>query len=161
MALISIIIPVCNEVENIYLLRDELNIYCKEGYEIIFVDDGSTDATLLSITEIAAKDNRYKCVSLSRNFGHQNALMAGMEHASGEYIIIMDGDLQHPPALIPAMLEKLHAGYDLVITKRNKTANIGLLKRIFAAIFYAFINLISDTNIESYVADFKAFNRKV
>jgi glycosyltransferase involved in cell wall biosynthesis len=159
--LISIIIPVYNEAENIHPLKNELDIYCKEGYEIIFVNDGSTDATFASITDIAAKDDRYKCISLSRNFGHQNALMAGMEHTSGEYIIIMDGDLQHPPALIPVMLDKLIEGYDLVITKRNKTENISGIKKIFAAIFYAFINLISDTKIENNVADFKAFNRKI
>jgi glycosyltransferase involved in cell wall biosynthesis len=158
---ISIIIPLYNEEETITHLYNELNLYCKEGYEIIFVDDGSTDNTLLSLAEITEKDSRYKCISLSRNFGHQNALMAGMEHASGEYIILMDGDLQHPPELIPVLLKKLIEGYDLVITKRKKTENISGAKKIFAAIFYFFINLISDTKIESNVADFKAFNRKV
>lgn len=161
MKLISIIIPVYNEAENIHPLQHELEMYCKEGYEIIFIDDGSTDGTLHLIADIASKDKRYKCISLSRNFGHQNALMAGMKNASGEYIIIMDGDLQHPPALIPAMLDKLQQGYDLVITKRNTTENITGIKKVLAAIFYTFINTISDTKIENNAADFKAFNRKV
>jgi glycosyltransferase involved in cell wall biosynthesis len=159
--LISIIIPVYNEAENIHPLRHELDIYCREEYEVIFVDDGSTDVTLQMISDIALKDKRYKCISLSRNFGHQNALMAGMENAAGEYIIIMDGDLQHPPVLIPEMLDKLYQGYDLVFTKRNKTENITGIKKILTSIFYAFLNTISDTKIESNVADFKAFNRKV
>ena len=125
------------------------------------MDDGSTDNTFRQIETIALKDKQIKCISLSRNFGHQNALMAGMECATGEYIIIMDGDLQHPPALIPAMIEQLVAGFDLVATKRNKTANAGWLKNTTASIFYTFINAISDTRIEEGVADFKAFNRKV
>ncbi|MEO6722516.1 MAG: glycosyltransferase family 2 protein [Ferruginibacter sp.] len=161
MKTISIIIPVYNEEKNIQLLYNELSLYCDQGSEIIFVDDGSNDSTFAIIESISTKDNRCKCISLSRNFGHQNALMAGMEHASGEYIIIMDGDLQHPPKLITNMLEKLEEGVDLVITKRNKTENIGALKKLTAAIFYRFINSISETSIESNVADFKAFNRKV
>ena len=140
---------------------DQLQSVCKNDYEIIFVDDGSTDSTFRQIETIARKDRQIKCISLSRNFGHQNALMAGMECATGEYIIIMDGDLQHPPALIPAMIEQLVAGFDLVATKRNKTANAGWLKNTTASIFYTFINAISDTRIEEGVADFKAFNRKV
>lgn len=159
--MLSIIIPVFNEAESIPLLCDQLQSVCKNDYEIIFVDDGSTDNTFRQIETIALKDKQIKCISLSRNFGHQNALMAGMECAMGEYIIIMDGDLQHPPALIPAMIEQLVAGFDLVATKRNKTANADWLKNTTASIFYTFINAISDTRIEEGVADFKAFNRKV
>ena len=138
-----------------------MNIHVKEKFELIFVDDGSTDETLTAIRSFTAVSSQYKCISLSRNFGHQNALMAGMEHAAGDQIIIMDGDLQHPPSLIAAMLEKLEQGFDLVLTKRNKTDNIGWLKKMAATIFYKFINVISDTRIEPNVADFKAFNRKV
>ncbi len=159
--MLSIIIPVFNEAESIPALCDQLQSVCKNDYEIIFVDDGSTDNTLQQIQAIALIDKQVKCISLSRNFGHQNALMAGMEYATGEYIIIMDGDLQHPPALIPAMIEQLNAGFDLVATKRNKTANAGWLKNTTGSVFYSFINAISDTRIEEGVADFKAFNRKV
>jgi polyisoprenyl-phosphate glycosyltransferase len=159
--LLSIIIPVYNEAESIPALCKEINVYIKEPFEVIFVDDGSTDKTLDIIKTLTSASSRYKCISLSRNFGHQNALMAGMEHAAGNEIIIMDGDLQHPPSLINEMLEKLHLGFDLVLTKRNKTENIGRLKKMAGSAFYAFINLISDTKIEPNVADFKAFNRKV
>lgn len=161
MSLTSIIIPVYNESESIAALYQELCLYCTNEVEIILVDDGSKDTTLELITTIANKDKRIKCISLSRNFGHQNALMAGMDHARGEQIIIMDGDLQHPPALIPSMLSVLQNGADIVITKRNKTAEIGAGKKLLGKLFYTFINSISDTPIEANVADFKAFNRKV
>jgi glycosyltransferase involved in cell wall biosynthesis len=159
--LISIIIPVYNEAESIAPLQQELDLYCRDVYEIIFVDDGSTDATFSIIAAIAQKDTRYKCISLSRNFGHQNALMAGMERVSGEYIIIMDGDLQHPPSLVPVIIDKLNEGIDLVITRRNKTTDISRFKKLTATVFYTFINAISDTKIEANVADFKGFNKKV
>lgn len=161
MNLISIIIPVYNEEENIPLVCKETALFVKEPYELIFVDDGSTDRTLFAIEAEAISSNQIKCISLSRNFGHQNALMAGMQYASGDRIVIMDGDLQHPPSLIPALMNKLGEGYDLVQTRRRTTQNIGLGKKILAVIFYKFINAISDTRIEPNVADFKAFNRKV
>lgn len=134
---------------------------CRDFHELIFVDDGSNDHSFKTILELSEKDKRIKCISFSRNFGHQNALMAGMEKATGTRIIIMDGDGQHPPALLPELLNKLDAGADLVFTRRNKTAEISGIKRMMAAIFYHFINSISDTRIEQNAADFKAFNRKV
>lgn len=161
MALLSIIIPVYNEAENINPLYSELLHYCGNDYEIIFVDDGSSDTTFSLIEELSKKDNHCKCISLSRNFGHQNALMAGMENASGDIIVIMDGDLQHPPSLIPQMVDKINSGFDMVITKRKTTADIGFIKKITAAVFYKFINTISDVKMEPNVADFKAFNRKI
>ncbi|MEO6734373.1 MAG: glycosyltransferase [Ferruginibacter sp.] len=161
MNLISIIIPVYNEAENILFLVNELTTFCPYGHEVIFVDDGSSDNTLLVIEDILNTKKHYKCISLSRNFGHQNALMAGMEHAIGDRIIIMDGDLQHPPSLIPTMLDKLDKGFDLVLTRRKTTADTSTIKKIMGTAFYSFINTISDTKIEANVADFKAFNRKV
>jgi glycosyltransferase involved in cell wall biosynthesis len=159
--LLSIIIPVYNEEENIHLLCDELVLHCAGNYEVIFVNDGSADNTLAEIEKIINKNSCFKCLSLSRNFGHQNALMAGMAHATGQKIIIMDGDLQHPPSLIPLMVQQLDNRFDLVITRRNKTENIGPAKKIMGSIFYSFINIISDTKIEANVADFKAFNSNV
>jgi dolichol-phosphate mannosyltransferase len=161
LALLSIIIPVFNEAENINPLLDTLKVHCVVETEYIFVDDGSTDQTLEVIQALSVGNNQIKCISLSRNFGHQNALMAGMQHCKGNTIIIMDGDLQHPPSLIPQMLQKLQEGYDLVQTKRIATENIAAIKKIFGSLFYRFINFISDTRIEPNVADFKAFNRKV
>lgn len=161
MPLLSIIIPVCNEADNIQPLLVELNQYCTDKHEIIFVDDGSMDNTYQAIAEAADTNSHIKCISLSRNFGHQNALMAGMHYAKGTQVIIMDGDLQHPPSMIPLMLEQLAKGYDLVNTKRDSTENIGFVKKALASLFYRFINSISDTRIEPNVADFKAFNKKV
>lgn len=159
--LISIIIPVFNEAENIRAISEEIDLHVKEHYEILFIDDGSTDGTFYAIEEQSIRDHRIKCISFSRNFGHQNALMAGMQNATGDQIIIMDGDLQHPPSLLPKMLEQLSLGFDLVITKRNQNKDAGGMKYIGTNLFYRFINAISDTRIEANVADFKAFNKKV
>jgi len=159
--LLSIIIPVYNEADNIKPLCEEISHYVKTDYEIFFIDDGSTDGTFHAINEQSLRDHRVKCISFSRNFGHQNALMCGMEHANGEQIILMDGDLQHPPSVIPLLLSRLDEGYDLVNTRRNKTAEIGFIKKSLAGIFYAFINFISDVPVKPNVSDFKAFNRKV
>lgn len=161
MAFVSIILPVFDEEKNIVPFYDEIKKYLSATDELIFIDDGSTDNTFLEIQQLSNANNNIKCISLSRNFGHQNALMAGLQHAKGDYIITMDGDLQHPPALIPVMIEKLKEGYDIVITKRTKTNNTGALKIIFSKIFYRFINSISDTHIEPNASDFRAFNKKV
>lgn len=160
MQLVSIVIPVYNESDNIRLVCEEIDLFVKENYEIIFVDDGSIDGTYNAIEEQSIRDHRVKCISLSRNFGQQNALMAGMQSAAGEHVIIMDGDLQHPPSLIPGMLAQLENGFDLVLTKRNQNQGNGL-KKITSALFYKFINAVSETRIEPNVADFKAFNKKV
>src|SRR5690606_528273 len=123
---------VYNEAKNIPLLLNELNNYTDDSTEYIFVDDGSNDETLTIIEQEAPQNKRVKCISFSRNFGHQNALMAGMQHCSGNIIIIMDGDLQHPASLIPALLKKINEGYDLVQTKRIATKNISVGKNIFS-----------------------------
>lgn len=161
MPFVSVIIPVFDEEKNIGPLYNEIRKYLSSTNELIFVDDGSKDNTFLEIQQLSGTDNTIKCISLSRNFGHQNALMAGIEYANGDYIITIDGDLQHPPALIPAMIEKLNEGYDIVITKRSKTNNTGALKNVLSNIFYRFINSISDTHIEPNASDFRAFNKKV
>ena len=157
----SIILPVYNEAENIPLLYEELVKVCNTETEFIFVDDGSKDNTFREIHKLAEGDPRIKCLSLSRNFGHQNALMAGMEKASGDVIVLMDADLQHPPALLPEMFQKIDDGFDLVITKRKSTVDINPIKQFFSLLFYKFINAISETKIEPKAADFRAFNRKV
>ncbi len=160
-SLISIIIPVYNEEANIIPVSEAIDLHVKENYEILFVNDGSTDSSFYVIEEQSVRDHRVKCISLSRNFGHQNALMAGMKNAEGDIIILMDGDLQHPPALIPSMLQAIENGYDLVHTSRSNNNNGSFLKKITGGIFYKFINSISDTRIEPNVADFRAFTRKV
>ena len=143
------------------MLYEELGKVCNTDTEFIFVDDGSKDNTFREIHKLAEGDPRIKCLSLSRNFGHQNALMAGMEKASGDVIVLMDADLQHPPALLPEMFQKIDDGFDLVITKRKSTVDINPIKQFFSLLFYKFINAISETKIEPKAADFRAFNRKV
>lgn len=158
---ISILIPVINEAENILPLFFEIKKFVPEDFEIIFIDDGSTDSTFLEIQQLSDRDERLKCISFSRNFGHQNALMAGMDYATGEYIITMDGDLQHPPSCIPTILEHLENGYDIVSTQRRKTTELSLLKKVLTKLFYRLINFLSDIPIEENVSDFRGFTRKV
>lgn len=158
---VSIIIPVYDEEKNIRPLYDELRQYLTGNEELIFIDDGSRDNTFLEIKDLSSTDPAIKCISLSRNFGHQNALMAGLQNCKGDHIITMDGDLQHPASLIPTLLEKLNDGYDIVVTKRGKTENAGTFKNLFSKIFYRLINSISDTRIEPNGSDFRAFNKKV
>ena len=116
---LSIIIPVYNEEENIVPLFNELIKFVPENFELLFVDDGRTDHTFLEIESLSKTDTRIKCISFSRNFGHQNAFIAGLEHASGNVIITMDGDLQDPPSLIPELINKINAGFDIVFTKKR------------------------------------------
>lgn len=159
--LISIIIPVYNEESNIQPLCESLHAYVKDDYEILFIDDGSTDETFSKIAEQSLIHPGIKCLSFSRNFGHQNALMAGMQHCNADFIILMDGDLQHPPEMIPSIIDNLKSGYDLVNTRRISTREISVVKRNFSSLFYSFINFISDTQMEPNSADFKGFNKKV
>lgn len=158
---VSILIPVLNEAENILPLYHEIKKYSPGDFELIFVDDGSTDITLLEISAVSASDERVKCISFSRNFGQQNAFYAGLEFAAGDIIITMDGDLQDPPSLIPNLINKINEGYDIVFTKRTRDQNIPIVKRITSKLFYKFLNFISDTKIEPDSADFKAFTKKV
>jgi polyisoprenyl-phosphate glycosyltransferase len=158
---ISIIVPILNEAGNIEPLYQEITKYCPLPFELIWVDDGSKDNSMAEIERLA-KDNIWiKAISFSRTFGHQAALLAGMQLASADIIIIMDGDLQHPPSLLPTLLSKFNEGYDLVSAKRIHTASINPMKKWASSLFYGFLNFIADTRIEENVADFRIFNRKV
>ena len=158
---ISVVIPIYNEAGNITELYNELKALQLQISELIFVDDGSGDGSLDIISGLASHDKRISAISFSRNFGHQAALLAGMHVAKSDFIVIMDGDLQHPPSLIPKMMEKLDEGYDMVSGKRLNTENAGVFKNWSSKLFYRFLNFIADTNIEENVADFRLFNRKV
>jgi dolichol-phosphate mannosyltransferase len=158
---ISVVIPVCNEAENIPELYRELLKYLPASFELIWVDDGSKDESYALICDLAKQDNRVKGLAFSRNFGHQAALLAGMQLAIAPVIVVMDADLQHPPSLLPDLISKFNEGFDLVSAKRIYTENQGPLKKMSSALFYRFLNFISDTPIEDNVADFRIFNRKV
>src|SRR5262249_6144635 len=129
-------------------------------HTMLFVDDGSTDATLQTLNELAAADPRVRVYSLSRNFGHQVALTAGCDVASADAVILMDSDLQHPPQLLPQMVAKWHTGADVVSAVRRFTADASLFKRASAWAFYGLLNRISDTPIVPNAADFVLLSRR-
>jgi dolichol-phosphate mannosyltransferase len=130
-------------------------------HQVIFVDDGSRDATLARLNELAAKDDRVVVLSLSRNFGHQIALSAGLDHARADAVILMDSDLQHPPSLIPQMVELWQTkDCDIVSAVRSFTSGVGAMKRFSSSAFYRIINLLSDTRVEPGAADFCLLSRR-
>ena len=160
---ISIVIPLLNEDGNIRVLYEALLPVVEKissDYEIIFVDDGSKDNSFDIINELCQQNNRVLGISLSRNFGHQIALTAGMEHASGEVVVTLDADMQHPPEIILDLYKKYNEGYDIVNTIRTETADSGIFKKITSHYFYKIINKLSDIHIEPSAADFRLMNRK-
>ena len=159
---VSIVVPVYNEVANIDPLIEKLGKVLKNcRHEIVFVDDGSRDGTLEKIKALRRSNSHLDYISLSRNFGHQNALKAGLDHASGDCVITMDGDLQHPPEMIPRMLEKWREGFEVVYTIRDDDREVSLFKRLTAHLFYGLINLIADVRVEEGTADFRLVDRSV
>lgn len=160
---VSVVIPCYNEQDNIGNIYSKLTevLSCYEQYELLFVDDGSSDLTLQKIIALAETDPRVHYLSLSRNFGHQQALKAGLDHASGDCVISLDADLQHPPSLIPELIEKWQQGYDVVNTIRGELKSLPLLKRITSRLFYKSINRLSSVEINAGMADFRLLDRKV
>lgn len=160
---ISVIVPIMNEEGNILILIDKINKILNKykNLELLFVDDGSEDNTLKLIKQQNKKNNKIKYISFSRNFGHQNALRAGFDFAQGDCVICMDGDMQHPPSLIPKMIEKWQEGCDIVYTKRLDDPKTSFAKRKTANIFYGIMNKFSDIKIDQGTADFRLVDRKV
>ncbi|ADN02701.1 glycosyltransferase family 2 protein [Spirochaeta thermophila] len=162
--MISIIIPVYNEEEVLPALYERLTRVMEgtgEAYELVFVDDGSTDRTYQLLKDLHRRDPRCKVIHFSRNFGHQIAITAGMDHARGDAVIIIDADLQDPPELIPRMLEKWRAGAQIVHARRVKRKGEGLFKRATAALFYRILKALTDVEIPVDVGDFRLMDRKV
>jgi dolichol-phosphate mannosyltransferase len=163
MSLLSVVIPVYNEEINIPLIYNELkNIFTTLAidFEVIYVDDGSTDGSLLVLRELSKKEARIKYISLSRNFGQQAALTAGMDHAKGDAVITMDCDMQDPPALIPEMIEKWKSGHDIIYARR-KNRHDRFLKRITARWYYRLLTRFSDQKIQGEVGEFRLVDQKV
>ncbi|MFA7208787.1 MAG: glycosyltransferase family 2 protein [Parcubacteria group bacterium] len=161
---ISIVIPVYNEKENIrpvYAGVEEV-IRSVPGYEfeVIFVNDGSSDGTWKEIINLAGSGKGIKALNFSRNFGHQAAIEAGMANAGGAAVITMDGDMQHPPEMIPELIRKWEQGFEIVNTKREETEGISFFKKIASGIFYRLLNCISEVHIESGSADFRLIGRR-
>ncbi|NND93406.1 MAG: glycosyltransferase family 2 protein [Flavobacteriales bacterium] len=160
---ISIVIPVYNEVGNIQPLYSALVDVLgspDRSFEIIFVDDGSSDGTFEMIASIHTRDQRVRGFSLSRNFGHQTALFAGLKESRGDVVITMDGDMQHPPHVIPDMLEEYEHGYSIVNTRRIDSKRTGFFKKLTSRWYYKLINALSDVQIEPASADFRLMTRE-
>lgn len=155
----SIVVPLFNEEECVGELITRLTeVMSEHDYEIILVNDGSTDGTLGAIQEHALQDSRIKFLSFSRNFGHQMALSAGIDHARGDAVITLDGDLQHPPELIPTLIERWRAGTDVVSTVR--VSNRGhRLKELISSVFYWTLRKLSGVDISAGSADFRLLDR--
>jgi polyisoprenyl-phosphate glycosyltransferase len=162
--LLSIVVPVCNEQDNIdpFLARLEPVLDSIGGnYQIIFIDDGSTDHTVARLVDHRIRNSRIGVIVLSRNFGKEVALSAGLDHAIGEAVIPIDGDLQDPPELILAMHEKWQEGYDVVFARRSSRAADDMPKRITARLFYRLHNLVADVGIPADTGDFRLLDRRV
>ena len=160
----SIVIPLHNEQENVTDLYDRLKAVMEtngESFEIVLVDDGSSDDTFQLLRQIAGVDSRVTVVRLRRNFGQTSALAAGFDHARGEYIIAMDGDLQHDPADIPMFLEKISEGYDIVSGWRKVRIDNFWLRRIPSRCANWLMAKLSGVDIHDFCTTFKAYRRDI
>jgi len=161
---LSLVVPVFNEEESIPVFYRAVRGFLplKEyDVEIIFINDGSRDSTKTVIADIASSDPLVVLINLSRNFGKEAALFAGLEYSSGDAVIPIDVDLQDPISVLPQLIEKWIAGYDVVLAKRVDRRSDSLVKRLSAEIFYKFHNRISNPKIEENVGDFRLMSRQV
>jgi polyisoprenyl-phosphate glycosyltransferase len=158
---LSVVIPVFNEEPGIAALLNALHAALDHSdyeYEIVFVNDGSTDGTLEVLGECAARDSAIKIISFGRNFGHQAAITAGLDFASGDAVVVMDADLQDPPELIPEMVRLYEDGYDVVSPQRTSRKSDPFLKRFTAAAFYLLMRKFVHPRLQREVGDFRLFS---
>ena len=164
--LLSVIVPVKNEEDGILAFVERVgaileSIAADSGWEILFVDDGSTDATLAAIVAANQRDSRVRALSLSRNFGKEAALSAGLDHARGSAVIPMDVDMQDPPEVLPEMVAKWRDGHEMVFGIRRCRASDGWAKRVTAGLYYRAHNAVSSDKIPENAGDFRLMDRKV
>lgn len=163
--LISIVSPFYNEGPGVEVFYNAINAVAATcptcEFEIIGIDDGSSDDTLARLVTVTKRDSRVRVVELSRNFGKEAALTAGIEAARGDAVIPIDADLQDPPEMIPALIAAWQEGADVVLAKRSDRSSDSLLKRKTAEAFYRFHNRVSDLEIPENVGDFRLMDRKV
>ena len=163
--MLSLIVPCYNEQEVLLLfystvckILDEIN----RSYEILFIDDGSSDDTLMLIKGVASKNPNVRYFSFSRNFGKESAIYAGFCYAKGDYIVVMDADMQDPPSLLPQMIDILDSGdYDSVATRRTTRKGEPVLRSFFARQFYKIINTISDADVVDGARDFRMMKKEM
>ena len=164
---LSVVVSVYNEEKALREFYEETNKILEQirksgwEHELIFVNDGSSDNSLSILEELAKEDHDVKLISFSRNFGHEAAMIAGIDHSTGDGIICMDADLQHPPECIPQIIEKFSADYEVINMVRTKNKSAGLVKNITSSGFYWLINHISDVHFEPNASDFFAISSHV
>lgn len=161
--MISLVVPAFNEEENLPVLVHRLMAVMAqyESYEILIVDDGSSDQTRYVLRQLSQEYPVVRFLSFSRNFGHQMALRAGYDNARGDAVICLDADLQHPPELIPALVAKWREGYEVVYTVRRPDPKLSWFKRTTSKYFYKILRNVSNLQIEDGAADFRLLDRKV
>lgn len=162
--LLSIVVPCYNEEDVLGMFYDEtVKILASMDfrYEILFIDDGSTDRTAALIKSFHKHNPNISLISFSRNFGKESAIYAGLCNAKGDLVVVMDADLQHPPSLLPEMIQHIEDGYDTVTTKRISREGESFGKRIFSNIFYRIMNRFTDSNIVNGAQDFRMMKRIV
>ncbi|HEX7237594.1 MAG TPA: glycosyltransferase family 2 protein [Gammaproteobacteria bacterium] len=163
--MISIVIPAYNEERNLQALyanlREVLRAAGEDEFELVFIDDGSTDRTWDTIGTLSAGDVRVRGVRLSRNFGHQSALMAGLSAARGQAVVMMDADLQHPPPVVPQLIRKWREGFQIVHAVRRDPPNVSWFKRVTSKLYYRVFAFMSGVAIEPGSADFCLLDRQV
>jgi len=161
---LSVVIPVFNEEETLPELDERLTAFLAElgeTWEVVFVDDGSHDRSLEMLRAMAAREPRYKVLSFSRNFGHQIAITAGVDWASGEAVVVMDADLQDPPEVVRDMLQRWREGYDVVYGVRSRRLGETIFKRLTAAIFYRLLRAMLGFEVPVDTGDFRLMSRPV
>lgn len=162
--ILSIVIPAFNEQGNLSRLCDELVNVLKPldiSYEIIFSDDGSRDSTWQEIETLHERNNRIRGVRLSRNFGHQNALIAGLMSSTGSAVVSMDADLQHPPEVVPLLFKEWQNGNKIVKTVRQDSEEISAFKKLTSKLYYRLFSYLSGVEIQNGMADFRLLDRQV
>lgn len=162
---LSVVVPCFNEEEGLRefyaRMRRSIDSSSIHSYEMVFVDDGSRDATWDVILELKKIDNNVRGIRLSRNFGHQSALAAGLHGAKGQYIFIIDSDLQDPPELLPSFVAKANSGFDVVYGQRNIRHGETYFKKMSALLFYRVLSSMADIDIPKDTGDFRLINKKV
>ncbi len=163
MDLLSIVVPCFNEEESVGIFLKEIQkVLSNYNFEIIYVNDGSSDNTLKEIKNLANENTNVKYISFSRNFGKESAIYAGLKNASGDLICVMDVDLQHPPDLLPEMIETIsHEDYDVVAARRISRKGESKIKSFFSHLFYKLFNKISKMNLEEGATDYRVMTRQV
>src|SRR5919197_1836226 len=161
MALLSVVAPMYEEQEIARRFTERVAAAVgDEEYELVLVDDGSKDGTAAVLAEIAAEDERVKVITLSRNFGHQAALTAGLEHARGDAVVMLDADLQDPPELIPALVERWRAGSEVVYAVREERQGETLFKTTTARWFYKLFRRLAQIDLAAQSGDFRLMDRR-